>query len=315
MTEFNEKKIFEFIETSGFPFEMKAAECFERLNWDVYPGFDFIDVEEGKNRELDFVATKKINGINFHILVECKHSNSSVWIFAQKKKRIFNEYYHATKHFPTTFKGVKERRRIPLQDLPVNNPKAVEANNYLVCKKNGDAFKDGRQTIKEGVNQLIKAFINYSHNINANNQTYARNVYLLFLITNCPIYATGQKSTVSPSLEKYLVYGFKFNFEPSDWEEFTKDEDSDNNPYAKYLSGQSASALALSSQKYKSAFSISREGKRNFRKSLIEYAVQSSEKYQIEVINADFIHRHLMQIEAIVNKFPKEIETYWPLKE
>ena len=64
----------EWLERSGFPLEMQSAAAFRQAGFEVRQSSHYIDPENGKDRELDVLATDPdyIGVVQIHFVIECK---------------------------------------------------------------------------------------------------------------------------------------------------------------------------------------------------------------------------------------------------
>jgi hypothetical protein len=79
-----EKRLTEWIDKGGFPFEMKVANSFIKNGFSVTQSVYYRDSDTGKLRETDIIATqsKLINNVwlNFSFVVECKKTTDKPWV-------------------------------------------------------------------------------------------------------------------------------------------------------------------------------------------------------------------------------------------
>jgi hypothetical protein len=78
--------IAQFLDQTGFVFEMRANEVLLKSSYSTQFNDEFLDLEGDILREIDIIATKVVNDINVHFVVECKQSLTDKWIFMCNKK-------------------------------------------------------------------------------------------------------------------------------------------------------------------------------------------------------------------------------------
>src|ERR1700676_5583707 len=93
------EEIARFLEQTGFVFEMRANEVLLKRGYATEINDEFLDLEGDTAREIDIIATKLVNDINVHFVIECKQSVTDKWIFICNKKML--RYYRAVKHLPS----------------------------------------------------------------------------------------------------------------------------------------------------------------------------------------------------------------------
>src|ERR1700687_2282794 len=109
-----------FLEQTGFVFEMRANEVFLKAGYTTDINEDFLDLEGDILREIDLIATKVINEVNVHFVVECKQSVTDKWIFICNKK--MPRYYRSVKHLPSVKLEILQEKKL-FANLHVFNPK------------------------------------------------------------------------------------------------------------------------------------------------------------------------------------------------
>ena len=87
MTEDLVQKIRNWLDTQGYPLEMKVARCFQKAGFRVSSSEYYLDPDERKPREIDVIAIMEaiIAGKTFQLAftVECKSSKGSPWVCFQ----------------------------------------------------------------------------------------------------------------------------------------------------------------------------------------------------------------------------------------
>lgn len=76
-----ENKVLSWLQTTGFPLEMAAADAFRRAGFDVRQSTTYVDPETKKGREVDVLALADdwIGAVDIGFVLECKSSNKP-WV-------------------------------------------------------------------------------------------------------------------------------------------------------------------------------------------------------------------------------------------
>lgn len=87
---FSKEDILDAIKRSGYLFEQEVGNLLENIGFHIYPNEPFLDVEEGKSREMDISAYKRIFvhdevEISVRLIIECKN-NSNPFVFLKRNK-------------------------------------------------------------------------------------------------------------------------------------------------------------------------------------------------------------------------------------
>lgn len=106
MAEFpTEDEIVQAVERSGYLMEQDVATRFEQLGYNIETNNPFEDIEQGKSREVDVRAFKRITidetrkiAANFEFIVECKN-NSAPTVFIGRDKSDWDNSYHRRPEF------------------------------------------------------------------------------------------------------------------------------------------------------------------------------------------------------------------------
>jgi hypothetical protein len=122
------EEIADFLGRTGFVFEMRANEAFLKAGYATDINDEFLDLEGDTVREIDIIATKLINGVNVHFVVECKQSLTDKWIFICTKR--MPRYYRAVKHLPGVATAVIKDKKL-FADFHVFKATIPVGNNYL----------------------------------------------------------------------------------------------------------------------------------------------------------------------------------------
>jgi hypothetical protein len=89
-----------FLEQTGFPFEMRMHDAFLKSKYACEIGSIFLDLEGGKEREIDIIASRLVNDVAVHFVIECKQSAVDKWIFVCTRSNA-DRFYYSVKHLPS----------------------------------------------------------------------------------------------------------------------------------------------------------------------------------------------------------------------
>jgi hypothetical protein len=81
----------QWLETQGFPLEMKTAAAFRHVGFDVRQSSHYVDSETGAAREIDVLATDPdfIGVVEIHFAIECK-SSKKPWVLLASEHTLSN---------------------------------------------------------------------------------------------------------------------------------------------------------------------------------------------------------------------------------
>lgn len=156
--EITSEKVEKFLTKTGFVLEMEIVKILKSHGYDVSVNQYFLDLEEGKKREIDIIAEKKINGVRLALVVECKQSLIDSWIFICSEKKPAR-YYSTVKHTPNVSINNLHKKEL-FNDLHNFDKKIPLAQNYIVLD-NGTEKKSQSIQIDESIRKLPKALIDY----------------------------------------------------------------------------------------------------------------------------------------------------------
>jgi len=148
-------EIANFLERTGFVFEMRASEVFKKWGYATEISEEFFDLEGNTYREIDIIATKIVNNINLHLVVECKQSQTEKWIFICNKQ--LGRYYYALKHLPHVATSAFREKKV-FSGSHIFDSKVPLAHNYL-CYTTANNKKSDHLHIDECVHKLPKALL------------------------------------------------------------------------------------------------------------------------------------------------------------
>lgn len=93
------QNILEDIKGSGLPLEIEVSSKLKESNWAVMIHDYYIDEDEGKNREIDIGAYRRLDfdtpdfsHIHISLIIECKKSSDKPWVFFTAEKGREFEY-------------------------------------------------------------------------------------------------------------------------------------------------------------------------------------------------------------------------------
>jgi len=193
------KDICDFLNKTGFPFEMKMAKLLKQKKWEVEQGQTFIDLEENKKREIDIVAQKNINNILVNLVAECKSSQIDSWIFVVPTGGA-SRFYMDVKHSPKI--PLKERKQ-SMDHLSILNFKEPLATNFIVS--NGDKKSDSTP-IFDALNKVVKATLYHAGKQYSEEK---RRLYFPIVLFSGPIFSATYKKSLSVTKVNYIQYRFE----------------------------------------------------------------------------------------------------------
>jgi len=186
---------------TGFILEMEVAEFFKEKGFTVNVNNLFMDLEEYKKREIDIIATKKINKILVHLIIECKQSLEDDWIFICSDAKP-SRYYYSVKHLP----NLNNLSKIKIFDqLHTFDRKILIAQNYVVFKKNGGKKSDSLQ-IPECLHKLPKALIYEASQEDAEN----KNIYFPIAVFSGQIFSANYNKKLIVKEQEIIQYNVNF---------------------------------------------------------------------------------------------------------
>jgi hypothetical protein len=116
---------------------------------------EFFDLEHRTLREIDIIASKVVNEINVHFVVECKQSATDKWIFICNKR--MPRFHYAVKHLPNLDVEVIQEKKL-FSGFHTFDRGVPLGNNYLCYTIAGDKKAEHHQ-ITECVHKLPKALV------------------------------------------------------------------------------------------------------------------------------------------------------------
>jgi len=149
-----------FLKLTGFVLEMEVADYLKSKGYSVKVNELFFDYENEKNREIDLIATKKVNEIELSLIIECKQSNDKDWVFICSDQRppIYYQYVKYSPELPYEKRidetGVFDNTHILSKNISI-------AQNAIITRKGTKNLNE--LSIRECLMKLPKALIDYAH--------------------------------------------------------------------------------------------------------------------------------------------------------
>ncbi|MBP9732082.1 MAG: hypothetical protein KBD29_01335 [Candidatus Magasanikbacteria bacterium] len=156
-----ESDIFEFLKSTGFILEMEVADHLKSQGYSVKVNELYFDYEENKNREIDLIATKKVNDIELTLIIECRQSHDKDWIFICSDKEP-SIYYNFVKYSPELEYNQRPSESKIFDNTHIMGHKLPIAQNTVMKFKN-QRKQANELTIRECLKKLPKAIIDYAH--------------------------------------------------------------------------------------------------------------------------------------------------------
>src|SRR5258708_10306490 len=149
------EQIADFLQQTGFVFEMRAREKLVKFGYTCDISYSFLDLDGDLERELYIVASKFVNGINVHLVIECKQSliDKSVFICTKSGS---SRYYYGVKHLPQIPQDTITECFKHLHALDFRTPLA---HNYIAYSSVTEKKSDNHLPIDECVHKLPKALL------------------------------------------------------------------------------------------------------------------------------------------------------------
>jgi len=115
-------KVLEWLQKTGFPLEMQAAQAFRSAGFDVRQSFTYLDPELAKGREIDVLAQDPdwLGVIEVSFVIECKASTNP-WVVLTSNDALSN--YNSLFAFAVTSSAAKNALRNKVfKDLGLLSP-------------------------------------------------------------------------------------------------------------------------------------------------------------------------------------------------
>jgi len=152
-----EEEIAKYLERTGFVFEMRVNEVLVESGYRTLISSEFLDLDGSVEREIDIIATKRINNIEVHLIIECKQSATDKWIFLGNKKLMKSSL--TIKHLPVI--APRRVQKAKIFEKLYSSTSAPLCHNYLAYTIAGD--KEGNQShITDCIHKLPKALVDFA---------------------------------------------------------------------------------------------------------------------------------------------------------
>lgn len=149
----------DFLTKTGFILEMEVSEWLKKKGYSITVNKFFIDYDQNKKREIDIIATKKLNDIDIILIIECKQSLVDDWIFICSDTQP-SRYYSFQKHFPKVEK-IKESKIF--DHLHMLDHKIPLAQNYII--RNVENKKSNSTQIDSCIEKLPKIVVDTANSV------------------------------------------------------------------------------------------------------------------------------------------------------
>jgi len=166
------KKAQEFLNTKGFPFEMKVAQILDRVGFDISQSDYYADPETNKFRELDLIASVGTllycNLLDFSFIIECKYSENNPWILFKRKGPLTTPTIGIEGRLSTESARIMQLEMATAKSLFLDSPffKLPENIGYgvvQVCEKNIDsAYEAFHSVSKAAISHINNTEISYN---------------------------------------------------------------------------------------------------------------------------------------------------------
>jgi hypothetical protein len=281
------EQIGRFLEQTGFVFEMRMSEAFFKAGYATEINEEFLDLEGDTLREIDIIASKVVNDINIHFVVECKQSSTDKWIFICHKR--MDRFYFAVKHLPSVAVEVLQEKKLFSGFHTFDHRLMPLAHNYLCYTIEGD--KTGKHLqIDECVHKLPKALIDLASRAEGGKHLF----FPLALFTG-QIFAVFYKGRLVVEERPFLQYYVSFESEI----------------YRRPKQPEPA-ALAISKMLMPALAELERLRKGNREEKIRRVTTQLSPSYQLDFVSEAGLHEYL----ALIEKQVAAVQTKdWPMPE
>lgn len=207
------ERVSDFITKTGFILEMEVSEILIKMGYQVKVNRYFYDFDTDKDREIDIIATKIINGVEIFLVLECKQSLVDSWIFVCSDRKP-SRYYQYVKHFPQIPKIDKTKVFDNFHFFENTIPLAQ--NNIIKdkCDKKSNSIQ-----IDTCLEKLPKALI---HTIYNNKNTSVRRIFVPIAIFNGEMFTAQYNKRLSVKGVDWVQYQSGLNSEGYKYD-YTKD--------------------------------------------------------------------------------------------
>ena len=255
-----------FIEKTGYLLELKVAKKFSQLGYKSITGESYLDLEGDKYREIDVIASKKLeNGVTVSFVIECKHSSQSYWIFLCHQKFVSGEALKHTPVTPGSRKVSNIRSSTIFGDLHYFDKKVSQAYNFTAGSNFNKSGKGDVSPIFEAMNRLPKSLISYAYE-----KKGCMNIYFPVTIFSGQIFTARYMESLELKEENHVVLPSFLN-SPEYFKEPSPDWARKNSTQDKH------------------------------RNAILELHKQFGSPYLIDFITENYIEAYINNIESIIN--------------
>ena len=146
-----------FLTKSGFILEMEISELLIEQGYSVEVNKYFHDYDENKKREIDIVATKIIDEIKVVLVIECKQSSETDWIFICSDRNPSRHYEYVKCQPSLQYSKGSSGTKI-FNHLHTLDHKIQIAKNHII-RKVDDKIDTNKDVIYECLTKLPKALV------------------------------------------------------------------------------------------------------------------------------------------------------------
>lgn len=198
--------IADFIKKTGFILEMEVSEIFKKQGYEIIVNDYFFDYDENKKREIDIIASKRINEIDVIFIIECKQSLLEDWIFVCSDKRP-RRYYNYLKHLPEV-QTIKEAKLF--NHLHTLNQKIPLAQNSIIRQQTNGKRSDSKD-IYECVRKLPKIVVDKVYSTYKDTSKTNRNIIFPITIFSGQIFTAEYNNNLIIQEVKIVQYGIELD--------------------------------------------------------------------------------------------------------
>lgn len=191
------------------------AELLKANGWRVLISRNFLDLEEGKKREIDIIAIKEIGKIKAYLIIECKQSERDDWVFTLSGEKRESEPF-LVRHSPqASDESIGGGLFKPIHFVRSKRPIAT---NYVSFDKH-TRKKSDESSIYECMQKLPKEAFYILSKINKKTVRY---IFFPTLLFSGSIFSARYRKNLEVKKEKYIE--FITNFDSTSYELTEKEQ-------------------------------------------------------------------------------------------
>lgn len=205
------QKVLKWMESTGFPLEMAAANAFRQANFEVRQSSTYIDSETGKGREIDVVVTDPdiIGAVDIGFVLECKSSNRP-WV-VMRSDDAFANYHRFCAFAPMTDSA---------QEALVRKAPELRSMSYIERPSEGgyglrQAF-DGADQAYTAAMGVVKACVHLVKKREEQSFKPAA-IYFPVIVVDTPIFECSLQADGHLALQEVVHSEFLFTAHIPDW--------------------------------------------------------------------------------------------------